>query len=62
MCGLSLYSFEDEDEWYIDSICSHHMNGDKDKFESLKKNTYGKVIHGNSAQTKVMGKGGTKPK
>lgn len=33
------------------------MNGDKDKYESLKKKIYGNVILGNSAPTKVMGKG-----
>lgn len=30
-CGLALFSFEDEDEWYIDSGCSHHMTGYKNK-------------------------------
>ena len=36
------------------------MPGDKSKFESLKKNTDGKVILGNSSPTKVMGKGRAK--
>jgi len=56
-CGLALCSFEDEEELYIDSKCSHHMTRDKDKFEFLKKNKDGKVILENSAPTKVMGKG-----
>ncbi len=32
------------------------MSGDKNKFESLKKSKDGKVILGNSAPTKVLGK------
>lgn len=36
------------------------MCGDKNNFESLKKNKYGKVILGNSALTKVLGKGRAK--
>ena len=55
-CGLALCSFENEDEWYIDNGCSHHMSGDKNKFESLKNNKDGTVILGNSAPTKVLGK------
>ncbi len=37
-CDLALCSFEDEDEWYIDNSCSNQIFGDKNKFESLKKN------------------------
>jgi len=59
-CGLALFSFEDEDEWYIDSGCSHLMSRDKKKFESLNNNKDGKVIPGNCAPTKVVGKGRAK--
>ena len=58
--GLALCSFEDEDECYIDNECSHHMAGEKNKFESPKKNKDGKFILGNSAPTKVLGKGRAK--
>ena len=33
------------------------MTGDKSKMKSLKKNQYGKVILGNNAPAKVLGKG-----
>lgn len=35
-CGLVLFSFEDEDEWYINNGFPHHMVGDKEKIEFLK--------------------------
>lgn len=59
-CGLSLYSFEYECEWYIDSGCSHHMAGDKSKMESLRKNHHGNVILGTDVSTKVLGHGRAK--
>eukprot|EP00253_Pinus_taeda_P025650 PITA_25650 len=59
-CGLSLFSFKEEYEWYIDSRFSHHMTGDKSKMESLKKNQYGKVIFGTNVPTKVTRKGKAK--
>lgn len=36
------------------------MSGDKNKFESLKKNKDGKIILGNSSLEKVLGKGRAK--
>lgn len=56
-CDLSFYSFEDQDEWYIYSGCSHHINGDKSKMESLRKNHHGKVILGTNVSTNVLGQG-----
>lgn len=56
-CGISLCSFEDDDEWYIDSGCSHHMTGDQSRMGSLKKNQYGNVIIETNVSAKVLGKG-----
>jgi hypothetical protein len=36
-CGLVLSAQEQKDPWYIDSGCSKHMTGDKDKFLSISK-------------------------
>lgn len=49
--------FEEEDKWYIDSGCSHHMSGNKRKIISLKKNKSGNIILGNSSSSKVLGMG-----
>jgi len=58
--SLALYSFEEEDKWYIDSGFSHHMTADKSKMESLKKSPHGKLILRNNAPAKVLGKGRAK--
>ena len=33
-CGISLYVEGKENQWYIDSGCSKHMTGDKEKLQS----------------------------
>ncbi len=43
--------------WYIDSGCSKHIFGDKEKFISLSEHKEGKVTFGNDALGKVRGKG-----
>ena len=30
-CGIALFAEDEESQWYIDSGCSRHMTGDKDK-------------------------------
>ena len=30
-CGIDLFAEGEENEWYIDSGCSKHMTGDKNK-------------------------------
>jgi len=55
-CIISLCAIEEEDRWYIDSICYHHMFGNKDKFIFLKDKS-GKIIFGNGTSTKLLGKG-----
>jgi hypothetical protein len=44
-----------EDLWYVDSGCSKHMTGNKDKFFNLKKQK-GKVTFGDNASGNILGK------
>jgi hypothetical protein len=58
-CRIALiaeYKEEEEDEWYIDSGCSTHMNGDQNKFINLNKKG-GSVAFGDESSVKVLGKG-----
>ena len=59
-CGLALFSFEDEDEWFINNGCSHQMTGDKSNMKCLRKSQDDKVILGNSSLAKFLGKGRAK--
>ena len=45
------------DTWIIDSGCSHHMTGDKTKFEHLEHYDGGSVSFGNDEPFYVKGKG-----
>ena len=45
------------DTWIIDSGCSHHMTGDKTKFEHLEHYDGGSVRFGNNEPCYVKGKG-----
>ena len=55
-CLISLKAQEKEDLWYIDSGCSKHMIGNKDRFLSLKKQK-GKVTFCDNASGNILGKG-----
>jgi hypothetical protein len=44
-----------KDPWYIDSGCSKHMTGDKEKFITLSERKAGKATFGNNAPGKVRG-------
>ena len=55
-CLIALKVQDEEDLWYVDSGCSKHMIGNKDKFESLKKRK-GKVTFGDNASGNILGKG-----
>lgn len=33
-CSIALYGEGQENQWYIDSVCSKHMTGDKEKLQS----------------------------
>jgi transposase InsO family protein len=56
-CGLVLSAQKQKDPWYIDSGCSKHMTGDKDKFLSISKSKTGNVTFGNDEPGKIKGKG-----
>ena len=56
-CGIVLSVQKQNDPWYIDSGCSKHMTGDKNKFLSLKEGKTGNVTFGNDAPGKIRGKG-----
>jgi hypothetical protein len=58
VCRIALTAEEckEEDEWYIDSGCSSHMNGDQDKFISLKRKG-GSVAFGDDSFAKILGEG-----
>ena len=47
---------EKEDLWYVDSGCSKHMTGNKDKFQILKKQK-DRVTFGDNASGNILGKG-----
>ena len=55
-CLISLKAQDEEDLWYVDSGCSKHMIGNKDKFLNLKKQK-GKVTFGDNASGNILGKG-----
>jgi hypothetical protein len=55
-CLIALKAQEMEDLWYVDSGCSKHMTGNKDKFKNLKKQK-GKVTFGDNASRNILGKG-----
>jgi hypothetical protein len=57
-CQIELTAEEckEEDEWDIDSGCSSHMTGDKDKFISLKRKG-GSVSFGDDSSAKILGEG-----
>ena len=44
-------------KWYIDSGCSRHMTGDRNKFVSLKAKDGGKVSFGGNQSGKIIGIG-----
>jgi len=57
-CGIAFYAEGQENQWYIDSGCSKHMTGDKDKLESYTALEKGKkVSFGNDTPAAIKGKG-----
>jgi hypothetical protein len=56
-CTLSLQDQHKKHGWYVDSGCSKHMTGDKDKFLTLKKERDGSISFGNDNSAKIIGRG-----
>ena len=57
-CGIAFYAEGQENLWYIDSGCSKHMTGDKEKLESYSVLEKGKkVSFGNDTPATIKGKG-----
>jgi len=57
-CGIGMYVEGQENQWYINSGCSKHMKGDKNKLHSyngLEKQK--NVSFGNDTPTVIKGKG-----
>jgi hypothetical protein len=53
----SLHAQNKGNIWYIDSGCSSHMTGDKNKFHTLKEVNEGNVTFGDNATTRIARKG-----
>jgi hypothetical protein len=56
-CTVSLQAKQKKHGWYVDSGCSKHMTGDRDKFITLRKERNGSVSFGNDNSTKIIGEG-----
>jgi hypothetical protein len=56
-CTLTLQAKHKKRGWYVDSGCSKHMTGDRDKFLTLIKERDGLVSFGNHDSAKIIGKG-----
>jgi hypothetical protein len=56
-CTVSLQAKQKKHNWYVDSGCSKHMTGDRDKFLTLRKEINGSVSLENDNQAKIIGEG-----
>jgi hypothetical protein len=56
-CTVALQAKQKKRGWYVDSGCSKHMTGDRDKFLTLRKERDGSVSFGNDDSSKIIGKG-----
>ena len=57
-CGIALFAEGEENQWYIESGCSKHMTGDKNKllsYNALEKEK--NVTFGNDSPVVIKGKG-----
>jgi hypothetical protein len=55
-----LFSLQPQDrksDWYVDSGCSKHMIGDKNRFLTLKKERDGSILFENNHSAKIIGRG-----
>ena len=56
-CTIALQAKQKKRGWYVDSGCSKHMTGDRDKFLTLREERDGSVSFGNDDSTKIIGNG-----
>jgi hypothetical protein len=56
-CTVALQDKQKKRGCYVDSGCSKHMKGDRDKFLTLQKERDGSIFFGNDDSTKIIGKG-----
>jgi hypothetical protein len=56
-CTLALQAKHKKHGWYVESGCSKHMTGDRDRFLTLRKERDGSVSFKNDDSTKIIGKG-----
>jgi hypothetical protein len=56
-CIVALQDKQKKHGRYVDSGCSKHMIGDKDKFLTLRKEKNGLVSFGNDNSSKIIGQG-----
>jgi hypothetical protein len=55
-CSISLQAKQKKCGWYVDSGCSKHMTGYRDKFVTLQKERDGLVSFENDDSSKIIGK------
>lgn len=56
-CGISLCLNSEDDKWYIDNGCFHHMLGDSSIFFFLKRNESDHVAFEGDEPPTMLGKG-----
>jgi hypothetical protein len=56
-CTITLQVKQKKHNWYVDSGCSKHMTGDRDKFHTLRKERNGSVSFENDNSSKIIGEG-----
>ena len=56
-CTVALQAKQKKRGWYVDSGCSKHITGDKNRFVDLKKENDGSVTFGNNKIAKILGRG-----
>jgi hypothetical protein len=56
-CTIALQDKQKKHDWYVESGCSKHMIGDRDKFLTLQKERDRSVSFGNDDSAKIIGKG-----
>ena len=52
-----MYAFNNKTQWYIDKICSRHINGDENKFITIKEEKGGNVTFGDNGFARITGRG-----